>query len=204
MFGELLRYFEAMGAGAVLLTDFAAGNGADDLFEPGRHFVQYNGADDLLTKFKGLLSDDERRGAISQAAQQAVLARHTYDDRAATIIDHVRGIDKSVYPTPACYFAAFSALNMPAAGLRAASVVFAQMGRQSRISLLNRVVAVALHTCFSRHHKGICSCISLWAATTNRVPHPSQPHRDGWDVERLIPASRCLLSCQRTAVHPEA
>jgi hypothetical protein len=143
--GDLnMRYFEAMGSGAVLLTDFSKGNGIEDLFEPERHFVPYFDERDLFAKFEGLLRDDDRRASIGDAARRLVLDRHTYDHRAAAIVEHVRGVEKSVYPTPAGYFAAFGALNMPAAALRAASAQFVGMGQGSRTWPLNRAIAVIL------------------------------------------------------------
>jgi Glycosyl transferases group 1 len=80
-----MRYFEAMGSGAVLLTDAAIGSGAEELFEPGRHFVQYRDAEDLQSQFAALLRDPERRAAIGKAAQAIVLERHTYDYRVAAL-----------------------------------------------------------------------------------------------------------------------
>jgi hypothetical protein len=143
--GDLnMRFFEATGAGAVLLTDVSKDNGADDLFEPGRHFVAYFGQADLIAKFKDLLNDNERRAAIGRAAQELVLERHTYDNRAAELIAQMFGVEKSVCPTPASYFNAFAALNMPVAALRAGADEFRRMGSTTKISRLNTVIGWVL------------------------------------------------------------
>jgi hypothetical protein len=43
-----MRYFEAMGAGAALLTDAITESGAEELFEPGRHYVLYRSDAEML------------------------------------------------------------------------------------------------------------------------------------------------------------
>jgi hypothetical protein len=141
-----MRYFEAMGSGAALLTDIVADNGVEELFEPGRHFVQYRDRHDLLAQCRALLADPARCAAMGSAAQELVLARHTYDHRAVQLVDCVSTMDKSVRPDPARYFAAFGALNMPAASLRAVASEFARMGQRSRLSPLYRVVGMLLRT----------------------------------------------------------
>jgi hypothetical protein len=143
--GDLnMRFFEAMGAGAALLTDVSKENGADQLFEAGRHFVPYSDQHDLIAKFKDLLNDNERRTAIGRAAQEIVLECHTYDRRAAELIEQMRGVEKSVFPAPASYFAAFVALNMPVAALRAAADQFSGMGHGTKLSRFNRLIGALL------------------------------------------------------------
>ena len=139
-----MRYFEAMGSGAVLLTDAAIGSGVDELFEPGRHFVQYRDAADLQSQFAGLLRDPERCSAIGKAAQAIVLERHTYDHRVTDVLTLMGASRKVVHPKPFDYFAAFSELNMPAEALMAAAGEFARMGQGSRIATINRAVGGAL------------------------------------------------------------
>jgi hypothetical protein len=137
-----MRYFEAMGSGAVLLTDAAIGSGVEELFEPGRHFVQYRDEQDLESQFAALLGDPERRAAIGAAAQAIVLERHTYDHRVADIVARMHAARKVVWPKPYDYFAAFGELNMPGEALMAAAN--ARMGQGSRIGTLNRGIGGAL------------------------------------------------------------
>jgi len=55
-----MRYFEAMGAGAVLLTDPAINNGVDELFRVGEHYFEYRDEKTLLVLIRSLMQDPER------------------------------------------------------------------------------------------------------------------------------------------------
>lgn len=81
-----MRVFEAMAAGALLVTD-RIGNGLADLFEEGIHFVAYEGPDDARRKIDHYLEHGEEREKIACAGQELVLERHTYSRRLDTILE---------------------------------------------------------------------------------------------------------------------
>ncbi len=85
-----MRVFEALGAGALLLTNrLPAESGLETLFTDGRHLVVYDDDEGLLAKIRYYL--DERhaaeREAIAAEGRREVLARHTYDVRVQQILD---------------------------------------------------------------------------------------------------------------------
>lgn len=79
-----MRVFEAMAAGALLITDEA--DGLDDLFEEGVHYVRYNSEEELHSKVAYYLEHEEERQQIAEAGHAFVLARHTYDHRVEYIM----------------------------------------------------------------------------------------------------------------------
>lgn len=83
--GFNMRNFEAMGQGALLLTQ-RTGYGIPDLFQDGVHLVVYEDRDDLLEKAAYYLQHDDERERIASAGQREVLARHTYRHRAAEFL----------------------------------------------------------------------------------------------------------------------
>ena len=139
-----MRYFEAMGAGAALVTDAITGSGAEDLFEPGRHYVVYRSDVELLAIVKDLLAHPEKARAIGSAAREEIEARHTYDHRLERVRALVKDLRKTVRPSPTDYFAAFAAVNMPASALRSAGHGLAEMGAGTRWRLLNKMLGLTL------------------------------------------------------------
>ena len=96
------RVFEALASGSMLLTDRAQGSGLEEMFIDRRHLVYY---DDLTleTLAEQYLHDPEAREAIADQGRQEVLRWHTYDQRAATLLDTVlaRAEDGTHDPTRA-------------------------------------------------------------------------------------------------------
>lgn len=85
--GDLnFRVFEALACGACLLTP-RIGNGQDELFEDGVHFVSYEPDDehDAADKTRSLLADGPRREAYSRAGFARVDAAHRPRHRAAAL-----------------------------------------------------------------------------------------------------------------------
>jgi hypothetical protein len=87
--GFNMRNFEAMGQGALLLTQ-RTGYGIPELFQDGVHLVVYENCDDLLEKVAHYLSHDDERERIATAGRHEVLARHTYRHRAADFLQIIR------------------------------------------------------------------------------------------------------------------
>jgi len=82
-----MRVFEAMAAGALLITDEA--DGLEDLFEDGVHLVIYRDDADLLELIEQYLEDDAARQRIAAAGQALVRERHTYDLRIEELLHEV-------------------------------------------------------------------------------------------------------------------
>jgi len=97
--GDLnFRVFEALACGACLLTP-RIGNGQDELFEDGVHFVTYRPDDeaDAAAKARALLVDDDRRGAYARAGNARIDAAHRPRHRASALAALLRqGFDKGL------------------------------------------------------------------------------------------------------------
>jgi hypothetical protein len=81
-----MRVFEALAAGALLVTDYPI-NGLDELLVEGREYVGYSTAAEAIDKIQYYLAHCAERAAIAQAGQNAVLATHTYAHRMQQIED---------------------------------------------------------------------------------------------------------------------
>jgi hypothetical protein len=81
-----MRFFEAMGSGAVLLSNEIINNGVDQLFENGIHYLTYQDEESLVILVKELLRDPARCGTISETARTHILNQHTYSHRSNEII----------------------------------------------------------------------------------------------------------------------
>lgn len=87
-----MRIFEALAMGRPLLTNAdSAFNGLLDLFEDGRHLITYTSAEDLIEKTQRYLADETARNKVGEAGRAEVLAKHTYDHRVRTLLEHVQG-----------------------------------------------------------------------------------------------------------------
>jgi hypothetical protein len=75
-----MRVFEAMVSGALLVTD-RIGNGLDELFTEGEHYVGYSTANEARDAIAHYLDDHCDRVRIAAAGQRQVLSQHTYDHR---------------------------------------------------------------------------------------------------------------------------
>lgn len=73
-----LRVFEAMGAGAMLVTVLPTELTAIG-FEEGVHFVGYRGTRQLLAIVRQYLDNEPARRRIAEAGREKVLREHTYD-----------------------------------------------------------------------------------------------------------------------------
>ncbi len=83
-----MRVFEAMAAGAMLLTDPAIG--LEDLFRDGEHLVVYRQDSDVFDCIERYLSDTEARERIARAGQDLVRSAHTYTHRVQTILNELQ------------------------------------------------------------------------------------------------------------------
>jgi spore maturation protein CgeB len=80
-----MRLYEATAMGALLVTD--TGIGLDDIFEPGREVLAYEGAEDLMDQIERALGDDDARTAIAAAGQRRALEEHSFARRMAELVE---------------------------------------------------------------------------------------------------------------------
>jgi len=81
-----MRIFEAMGAGALLITNPIHENGMEELFSEGTDYVTYVDAIDLKNKIQYFLLNESERNAIAYSGMAKVQALHTYKARAVEIV----------------------------------------------------------------------------------------------------------------------
>jgi spore maturation protein CgeB len=90
-FSPPTRVFEAAGAGACLITD--DWEGIELFLEPGREVLVAASGSDVAEHLTSLTSAAASR--IGRAAQRRILARHTYDHRAAQV-ETILGVARSL------------------------------------------------------------------------------------------------------------
>ncbi len=83
-----MRFFEAMAAGALLVTD-RIGNGLNQLAEEGTHYVGYDTAEEAVAQIEHYLAHDAQREHIAQAGQLLLHQHHTYGVRLEQILQVV-------------------------------------------------------------------------------------------------------------------
>ena len=81
-----MRYYEAMAAGSLLLTNKIKNSGAEILFEENVDYVSYKNEKDAIKKINYYLNNSEKRKKIARAGQKKVLNYHTYKQRLKNII----------------------------------------------------------------------------------------------------------------------
>ncbi len=84
-FSPSIRLFEAAACGTAILSD--VWDGIDTVMTPGRELLLVRSAEDVLAALD--LGEAERR-SMGEAARQAVVARHSAADRAATLESALR------------------------------------------------------------------------------------------------------------------
>jgi Glycosyl transferases group 1 len=141
-----LRYFEAMGAGAVLLTNKICNNGVEDLFTAGLDLVEHTTTDDLLSIYRSLINDPARIAEIGARAQALILAKHTYDHRVNSIVERMARTAKVLKPRAYDYFAMFVAHNMLPEALTEVSKEMAVMGVGSHRRPLTLLAGAGIST----------------------------------------------------------
>jgi hypothetical protein len=106
-----MRFFEAMGSGALLLTNKIYNNGIDDIFQENEDFLTYTNSQDLIEKMNFLLKDSFELNRIAINGQAKVLTSHTYKARAEEILkfSSMDQKKKSIYDID--YAAASSAMG---------------------------------------------------------------------------------------------
>lgn len=90
-----MRFFEAMGSGAILVTDRIIDNGVEDLFEEGINYYTYTDAKSLIELINHLLDDDDLIKSSGYKNKKMIESMHTYEHRAKKIIDIILESSKS-------------------------------------------------------------------------------------------------------------
>ena len=122
-----IRYFEAMGAGAVLVTDRAPREtGVEQLFS-SEDFLEYHDDASMFSAIDSVLGDEHKRERMGSRAQKHVLASHTYRHRAAKIVEILAASTHRVRPGTEDYLPAYHLLRYPAAVVSEASRSLAGM-----------------------------------------------------------------------------
>jgi hypothetical protein len=85
-----MRYFEALGNGAMLLTDKINENGVEEIFDKQKHFLEYDNSN-IISVAKAYLESNKNESVY---LQDFILKNHTYDIRVSKIIDHVSTCEK--------------------------------------------------------------------------------------------------------------
>ncbi|BFT74322.1 glycosyltransferase [Paenibacillus sp. P36] len=83
-----MRIFEGMGCGALVFSDYAPEQ--EMLFQDRTHFVLYQSRNDLMNKIDYYLNNLQEAQLIAGTAQNYVRQFHTYDHRAAQIINWMK------------------------------------------------------------------------------------------------------------------
>ena len=84
-----MRTFEVMGAGALLVTRLPS-ELSQIGFQEGIHFVGYCREEEIVPLLWPYLKDERSRCQIAAAGKEKVLREHTYDCRAAALLERVR------------------------------------------------------------------------------------------------------------------
>jgi glycosyltransferase involved in cell wall biosynthesis len=120
-----MRFFEAMGSGAVLVTDPIMGNGLEDLFVEEKHYFSYKNSEELIGLVKKLLTDEERMLQVGVEAKELILSKHTYDHRAEAIIEYIELSKKGDSAERKHHLEFYASLSM---GLLGSSAIIAAKG----------------------------------------------------------------------------
>lgn len=108
-----MRFFEAIGNGAVLVSNPIIGNGIDELFTRQRDFIEYEDNASLVEKIKQLLTDEQYRSNIGDSACLKVLKEHTYDNRLKLLLEKVQSCKKSSEISLGKYYTALLSIKHP-------------------------------------------------------------------------------------------
>lgn len=84
-----MRIFEIISSGCLLLTNHIKNNGFNELFESGKHLVEYKSDKNLLELIDYYLKNAEERERIAQAGYDLVINKHTYYRRVQTMFNYI-------------------------------------------------------------------------------------------------------------------
>ena len=85
------RVVEVPMCGGFLLTSYA--EGLEEYFRIGEEIICFTSLQDLISKVKYYLENDEERKKIAAAGYKAALERHTWQREFSYILKELEGID---------------------------------------------------------------------------------------------------------------
>ncbi|WP_026905523.1 glycosyltransferase family protein [Pedobacter glucosidilyticus] len=139
-----MRYFEAMGEGAVLLTDRAVNNGAEELFQEGKHYFIYDNDDHLITLIDNLSKSQDLVKEVGGNARELILKEHTYIHRALKVKDIVTNCSTNRKVSPFSYVEIFLRLDMLVEGIEAIILILGQLKTRRLNSILKYILIIFL------------------------------------------------------------
>jgi len=90
-----MRYYEAMAAGCLLLTNKIKNSGREELFKENIDYVTYNNEKDAIKKLNYYLSNPLKRRKIAKTGQKKVLSNHTYEHRLKNMINLSKNLNNN-------------------------------------------------------------------------------------------------------------
>ena len=120
-----MRYFEALGAGACLVTDPIYGNGVDEIFKKEEDFFLYEDVNSLVRVIQNLLSSPNLVEQVSKSVKKKIAKNHTYNHRATQLLETICSVDKLDPPNFLDYFAVYICLRLYPLALSTSAKCFA-------------------------------------------------------------------------------
>lgn len=140
-----MRVFEVLGTSAVLVTNAIRNNGLEDLFENTKHLFTFENDEELIFLMKNLMNNEATRIETSTAANELVLSRHTYFNRASEILEFVSQPTIKLITSPIDYSSALMRI-----GLYADSLAFFMLEMRSNAkSRKAKLVLLLITPCLS-------------------------------------------------------
>jgi glycosyltransferase involved in cell wall biosynthesis len=90
-----MRYYEAMAAGCLLLTNKIKNSGREELFKENIDYVTYNNEKDAIKKLNYYLNNPLKRRKIAKTGQKKVLSNHTYEHRLKNMINLSKNLNNN-------------------------------------------------------------------------------------------------------------
>ena len=78
------RMYTAVGCGAFYMCQYV--DGIEDVLEPGKEIVTFRTGDEMISKIRYYLENDEARMKIAEAGEKRILKEHTYETRIRELI----------------------------------------------------------------------------------------------------------------------
>jgi len=139
-----MRFFEAMGAGAVLLTDPIYENGLEELFIEDQHYLRYEDENQIVDLVSVALSNPQKLAIIGRQARLEILSKHTYLHRVVQLMEKKGQCKKLPNPLLSDYFPVFIALGMSIDAIRIVISVLNTSPKGYRQKVINYIVSKTL------------------------------------------------------------
>jgi len=135
-----MRFFEAMGTSALLITNEIIENGFEDLFENGKHLLTFQDDLHLLEIVNHLLGNDSQRNSMVRNANELISSKHTYNNRAQELINVAQALKKKVRFNQFEYAAVLDILD----AIPEALALISKSMSDSNLSRRRRIIVIAV------------------------------------------------------------